>query len=115
MGWADHIKVFEWVTNLVRESHFEVSFWQCLSCRQRFVYVWTEFIDWSGGDDAQYHTLAPIDDQEAETIAGMGANLNLEYIGSLGRDRRHLGYDLPTGKSRRLEWRGGIFPVMAGY
>ena len=94
----------EHARDLASESHLAVSLWHCRACGQALVWVWMEFIDWQGGDDAQYTTLVPIDQVELAEIERMGAALDLDFIGALGRDRRRLDRDLPT---RKPGWLGG--------
>ena len=105
----------EHARDLASESHLAVSLWRCCACGQPFVSVWMEFTDWRGGDDAQYTTLVPIDQTELAAIEGMGDELDFDFIGALGRDRRRLDRDLPTRKPRWLGWRSGAFPIDYGH
>jgi len=74
----------------------------------------TELVNWSGGDDAQYRDLVPVDDAETERILGMDQGLELEFIGSLGRDRRYFSEAYPSRGGAWRSWRTGAFPVMPG-
>src|SRR3712207_4840692 len=56
------------VAALIDESHFHVLILACPDCRQRFVSVFTETIDWEAGDDPQYWTLLPITKAEATEL-----------------------------------------------
>ena len=92
---------------LVGEPHFRVTVRACRACAQRFVSVFTEMIDWSGGDDSQYWTLMPVTQAEASGLAGSGA-LTETLLNSLGRGRRSLFHDHPTGKPPRTGWGTGL-------
>jgi hypothetical protein len=45
---------------LADESHFMLARRACDTCAQRFLFCFTESIDWAGGDDAQYVTYLPL-------------------------------------------------------
>jgi hypothetical protein len=57
---------------LVDESHLIISFRRCPACRQRFLSVFTERIDWVGGNDPQTWMLLALDDAEAEKLGADG-------------------------------------------
>lgn len=59
------------VCELVDESHFGVAIRQCPACGQRFVTIFTEFVDWVDGDDPQYWDRVPVTQAEAERIRGL--------------------------------------------
>jgi hypothetical protein len=103
------------VASIVQESHFTLQVLRCPNCGQLFVKVFTEFIDWHGGDDAQYWTVAPITSDEANRLIAEGEDADLTWVGSLGTGRRWLMSDHPTGAPGRYGWRSGPFVVMAGY
>ncbi|MER7583956.1 hypothetical protein [Kitasatospora sp. NPDC097691] len=111
-AWDRQGDGFEREARVVKDSHFSVSVRRCLACSQRFVWIFTEFVDWRGGDDAQYDTIMPLTDAEAaDLVAGTLRPLDL---GALGRDRRHLNHDWPSGGSARLGWKSGPFMVSEG-
>jgi hypothetical protein len=114
-NWRNHVAGFEHASSFASESHLEISIWRCRHCSQPFVYVWMEFIDWDGGDDPQYHTLVPVERAELETIERRGDDVDIEFIGSLGRDRRRLDRDQPKGGPGWLGWRTGTFPIDWGH
>lgn len=93
---------------LVDEPHFRVTVRACRACAQRFVSTFAEMIDWSGGDDAQYWTLMPVTPVEASELLRAGASLDAATLGSLGRGRRSLIHDYPTGKPPRTAWGTGL-------
>lgn len=93
---------------LVDEPHFRVTVRACRGCAQRFVSIFTEMIDWSGGDDSQCWTLMPITQAEASDLVGRGDSLTEASLRSLGPGRRSLIHDFPTGKPPRTGWRTGL-------
>jgi hypothetical protein len=99
--------------NLVEDSHFIVGLRRCRACSQRFVNVFTEFIDWHGGEDPQYVTIMPLTDAEADAL--LDGSLDVHDVGGLGRDRRHLKSDWPSGAPARRHWSRGTFAVVEGY
>jgi hypothetical protein len=113
--WPSHAKLFEPVTTLVDESHYGVSIACCRACGQRFVRVFTEFISLGDGDDAQYWTLLPVDDAEADTIVAMGQRPDLKFIGSLGQNRRWLQSDYPSSGGAQIGWRTGTAVLIEGF
>ena len=98
---------FTELARLVDESHIVVRILACPHCGQRCVSVFTEMIAWSGGDDAQYWSLLPLTLEESEELMRQGEQVDLKRIESLGRERRYLQYDFPTGKPMRLLWAEG--------
>jgi hypothetical protein len=97
------VRALEKVSVVVDKSHFDVSVRRCTDCGQRFVFVWTEFVDPSG-QDPQYWTLIPVDDAEISTIIAMGSRPDLEFIGGLGLNRRCLAYNHPRDAAATWNW-----------
>jgi hypothetical protein len=95
------------VSRLTDESHIIVRILACPDCGQRCVSVFTETIDWSGGDDAQYWSVLPLTLEESEELVAQGERVDLRWIEALGRHRRYLQIDFPTGKPRRVLWADG--------
>jgi hypothetical protein len=95
------------LARLVDESHFIVRILACPHCRQRCVSVFTEMIDWSGGDDAQYWSLVPLTDNESERLIAQGEHVDVHLIEALGSERAYLQVDYPTGKPKRISWAKG--------
>jgi hypothetical protein len=104
---AEFRRNFTQVAQLVDESHFTVRVLECPRCGQRSVSVFTETIDWIGGDDAQYWSLLPLTQAESERLIAQGENVDVRGIESLGRKRRFLQIDFPTGKPKRVVWAEG--------
>ena len=97
------------VKELIDESHFIVAILACPRCAQRYVSVFTEVIDWEGGNDPQYWTLLPITGAEAEGLIQQAASLNELSLNALGRERRSLQRDNPKAAPPRVFWGSGIF------
>jgi hypothetical protein len=102
------------VESVVDESHFTLQLLQCHNCGQLFVKVFTEFIDWHGGEDAQFWTVTPITSDEATRLIAEGDDVDLQWLGSLGRGRRSLISDYPTRAPSRYAWRSGPVPLSRG-
>jgi hypothetical protein len=100
---------------VVDDSHFGVSLRHCRECGQRFVWIFSEFVDWTGGEDAQYSDIVPVTADEAATVAAAGEDVDLRYLGSLGAGRRRLCSDWPTGGDKRIRWGYGVFWVTEGH
>ena len=93
---------------LIDESHYHVMILACPECGQRFLWVFTEMIDWVNGDDAQYWTVLPITESEAVELTRRASELTEGEINKLGSGRRSLFRDYPTGGSPREFWGRGI-------
>jgi hypothetical protein len=108
----DHER-YELDTFLRDDSHFIVSLSHCVACGQRFISIFTEYIDWVRSEDDQYRTLMPLTDREAaELLAGTRP---LFSVGELGGTRRYLESEWPSGMSKTVRWRSGGFEVREGY
>lgn len=89
---------------LCDESHYIVKVLACMRCGQRYVSIFTETIDWSDGDDAQYWALLPITEAEAASIAQSQTLPDEVFLGALGSGRRCLRRDHPTGGPVHVYW-----------
>jgi hypothetical protein len=83
------------VAELVEQSHLSIRVRSCPSCGQRFVWVFSEMIDWVDGNDPQRCTLVPISPAEAEHIVAQGENVSEASIESLSDGRPVLVMDFP--------------------
>ncbi|MFF4378338.1 hypothetical protein [Kitasatospora sp. NPDC001547] len=110
--WGRQREGFEHEAEVVDGSHFSVGLRRCRECAQRFVWIFSEVVDWMGGDDAQYVTIMPVTADEAAGLRQ--GTLRPQQLGGLGRDRRHLDHDWPTGGPASLRWRSGRFLVPEG-
>jgi hypothetical protein len=93
---------------LIDESHYHVMIRACPQCGQRFLSVFTETIDWSNGDDAQYWRVVPITKREAVALKRRGSALTEFEINSVGSNRRSLLRNYPTGEGPHEFWGTGM-------
>ena len=100
---------FDFEASLIHESHFWVHIGRCCECNQRFVRVFTELIDWEGGDDSMRDVLMPITEEEAGALLAHGGNLDESVLNGLGSGRRSLVWDKPKGREPAVRWSSGVF------
>jgi len=87
------------VADLVDESHYRVIILSCPHCRQNFLSVFTEWVDWAGGEDPMYWTVVPVTAGEVVALAdptGAPRDADLEAMAS---GRRSLLRDFPKDAS----------------
>jgi len=94
---------------LINESHFHVMTLACRACRQRFVSVFTETIDWDDGEDPQNWLLLPLTEAEAARLAARGDAVTEQELAALGPGRRALEHDHPKDGPARTFWSLGLF------
>lgn len=114
--------VLEWCTKnlktvkrIVTDSHFGVSVRACPTCEQQFIAIFTEFVDWQGGDDAQYFDIVPVTPVELAHLDQADRRLITIDLGKLGHGRKHVASDWPTGGCERVLWKHGAFHVQEGH
>lgn len=88
---------------LIDESHLHVMLLACTACRQSFLSVFTEIVDWADGQDPQSWMLMPVDPDEASALIARGARLTEAQINRL-RGRRTLWHDHPKGGPATSVW-----------
>jgi len=93
---------------IIDESHFGVWVLSCQHCRQKFLQVFTETIDWAGGDDPQYLTLLPISEIEASTLTSQVGSISEATLNALGIRRKSLRHDSPKAEPATTYWATGI-------
>jgi hypothetical protein len=98
------------VRSLVQESHHGVQITAC-TCGQRFVMVFTERIDWEGGEDPQDWLMLPIDEAEASRLSACEEAELPGVLAELGRARRFLVRTFPSHESIRAWWSMGGFAI----
>lgn len=94
----------------VEESHFSVRFTQC-SCGQRFAVVFTERIDWKGGEDDQTWLSLPVGADEHARLMACAENDVPRLVTEIGRGRRFLVRSYPTGGALSAWWRDSGFAI----
>jgi hypothetical protein len=100
---------------LVERSHFGVSLRECPECGQAFASIFTEFVDGTGGEDAQYFDIVPLTGTEVTSLAAQGSRVDLVELGALGSVRRRLSSAWPTGKTKTIAWRRDPLSVREGH
>ena len=106
---------FRTLAELVDESHFSIQILACRACGQRCAKVFTEFVDWSGGDDAQYWSVIPLTGDEADELSKQGEAAEIKRIEAFSAGRPYLQADFPTGKPARIVWQQGPVWIARGH
>ncbi|MDX2122639.1 MAG: hypothetical protein SF070_16470 [Gemmatimonadota bacterium] len=96
------------VAELVDDLHFIVTILACPACRQRFLSVLEEEVDWVDGDDPQYWSLLPLTADEAASLLPPAAAPTSAQLNALGPGRRSLRRDCPKGDAQRFYWGTGL-------
>jgi hypothetical protein len=105
---AEATRGFEFVHRLIDESHYIVSIKRCPHCTQAYLSVFTETIDWIGGEDPQYRTLLPITADETLVLVAHGERVSDSTLNALGPQRRSLCIDYPRDGGKRMFWNTGM-------
>ncbi|HEU5086303.1 MAG TPA: hypothetical protein VFT99_02615 [Roseiflexaceae bacterium] len=105
---SDNLFALVHEAELIDESHYHVAIRRCAACSQRFVWVFTETIDWTGGNDPQYWTLIPVTDQESAALRQAGEALSERELEALPADRPSLQRDWPSSGAMRSYWGRGL-------
>jgi hypothetical protein len=95
------------VSRLVDEAHYIVTICACPRCGQEFLRIFTERIDWGGGEDPQRVTVLPITHEEARALISAGEHLHEADLSRMGLERRFLEFDWPSGESMRSRYTTG--------
>lgn len=88
------------VAELVHESHYSVKILSCPSCGQNFLSVFTEWVDWAGGEDPMYWTVVPVDTGEVAALTDPKGALGETELEAMARGRPCLLVDYPKGVSK---------------
>jgi hypothetical protein len=100
------IRKTEHIATLVDESHFGVSILRCVQCRQHFLSLFCERVDWADSDDPQTTVAVPVSEDEVQRLktANVAADENaiLEIVAN---ERRFLYHDMPKGAADTLAWK----------
>ncbi len=94
---------------LIEQSHYQVAIRACPRCHQQFVWVYTEMVDWVGGNDPFSCTLLPLTAQEAATLSARKESVINDELNCLGSDRRSLKRASVTGESTQTRWGRGLW------
>lgn len=93
-----------------QESHFGLHLTAC-SCGQRFVTVFTERIDWVGGEDDQTWLVLPVRDEESDRLEASPSDAVPGLVTAMGQGRRFLVRSFPTGGALSAWWRESGFGI----
>lgn len=93
---------------LVEESHFSLRLTAC-ACGQRFLTVFTERIDWRGGEDDQTWLSVPVSEPECEQLEQASEDARPALLSALASGRRFITRSFPTGGSLNTTWQTSGF------
>jgi hypothetical protein len=96
---------------LVDESHFHLQILACEICRQTYLSVFTERVDWVDGDDPQSWSLLPLTRQETAGLSEKRVPLTGPALERIGPGRRCLRVDHPKASPRRIFWSTGLYII----
>jgi len=71
LGWANCRRLAV-EASLVDESHYIVQLRRCADCGQRYLWVFTEFVDYDKGEDAHYRQVVPVTARRLRRSPGAG-------------------------------------------
>jgi hypothetical protein len=91
-AWA-HARDHERTHILTQESHFSAVIYRCGACRQQFLDVFCERIDWQNGEDPQSWLIVPITDEEVRQFVALGEDGIERAVTALTPKRRYLAVD----------------------
>lgn len=97
------------IATLIDESHYSVRISMCPDCSQQFLTIFTEWIDWVGGNDPQYWTVYPLTVQEAQVLHTRGEHVTEQELNALPTERQCLQRDFPSNGPTRVQWGRGVF------
>lgn len=83
------------VAELVQESHYRVAIHSCPHCRQNFLSVFTELVDWALGEDPMYWTVVPVGADELAALTDLKGEPREADLEAMATDRRSLLRDFP--------------------
>ncbi|MEM6292825.1 MAG: hypothetical protein AAGA54_16240 [Myxococcota bacterium] len=104
VAWRDRTQLVA-VADLCHESHFSVALQRCSACGQQFASVFSERIDWHGGNDPQSTLLLPVEDAEASALLSAGDDVE-HVLHTLG-PRKHLDAYFGSGPAHEVHWSDG--------
>jgi hypothetical protein len=93
------------VKELVDESHYIVRVVACRTCRQHFLNVFTELIDWDDGEDPCCRRRIPLTPKEAQSLTG---DVSEQQLMALAPGRKCLAFDWPKDGPTSVYWTQGL-------
>jgi hypothetical protein len=99
----------ELVKSFEDESHLFRALFRCKNCGQLYFYEWSEEIDWVHGDDPQYQTWVPVEEQDVDDLLKANIWTVRAYTPRIINDPRRDG-------TRKSGWiRGEVEPAESGH
>lgn len=96
-------------TILIDDSHLIVSIRSC-ECGRHYLSVFTEIVDWTGGDDSQLHQIIEIDPILASHLASRG-DLDEDALNDLAIHGRIVAWSHPASGIEAIRSYVGPFLV----
>ena len=93
------------VAELIDESHFHVMILHCVPCKQQYLSVFSEMVDWADGEDPQYWSIVPLTEIEVQDLIALGTSIKESNLSSLANNRRCLQRDYPKGVEPTAYWK----------
>ncbi len=101
-------RALRWSARLIEEPHFSVGLRECPACAQRFVSVFTETVDFVGGEDPQHTVLMPLTEAEAAALVALGDRVTEGALEAIGAGRRSFHRDWPSDREATNAWGRGL-------
>ena len=97
--------------HLIDESHLIVGIQRCVLCGQAFLSIFTELIDWQGGDDSQARVLVPVTPEEVGMFAAR-PDVTEDDILEMNFIRRMLWWVHPRDSAPSAYWSDGPLTIL---
>ena len=93
----------------LNESHFKISLQTCRKCRQAFLYVMTEMVDWANGEDPIARVYFPVSPEQATTLRDIRPK-SYGDLQPLKLKGPYLVTYWPSEGPHLVAWRTGVLP-----
>lgn len=98
-------RALKYFSELIDDSHFHVKILRCVPCKQHYLSVFTEFVDWADGEDPQYWSTVPLAESEANDLVALGNAIKESHLLTIAKNRRCLQRDYPKGLEPTVYWK----------
>jgi hypothetical protein len=102
------LSALEIISYLIDESHYIVTTRSCPNCSQIFLTVFTELVDYIGGEDPQHRIVIPITADELVLLTQNPSGISQRTLESIGAGRRSHQFAHPSGQSVSVYWGTGV-------